>query len=82
MKNWGGLLYVIGFCLAAATLVTCLVVFILMFYSALALLLFWVMIKSYLILGNTWFFILWPLLIFMMVITGIYKGILKRIPFC
>jgi hypothetical protein len=63
MKNISGLLYVAGLFLFYILVFTIAVMLLLSFYGLLALTVFWVMAKSYIILGNTGFFILWPALI-------------------
>jgi len=78
MKNLSGLLYVIFFCVAAILVAILCVVFIFTFYVALALVTFWIMAKSYFLLGNTWFFIVWPTLIVGLVGYKTYKWFQKR----
>jgi hypothetical protein len=74
MKNLGGFLYVFFWCLAAALVVTIAVTIALPIYGALAILVVFMMAKSYLVLGNTWFFILWPTVIALYTLCRVFSG--------
>jgi len=79
MKNLDGFLYVFLWCLAAVLVVTIFIAAALSVYGILAVLVVFVMAKSYLILGNTWFFIIWPVLIAALVAYKYYIAASKKI---
>ena len=78
MKNFGGFLYVSVWCLVAVLVVTIAIAAALMVYSALGLLVFLVMAKSYFFLGNTWFFITWITFLVALIGYNVFKWIQKR----
>jgi uncharacterized oligopeptide transporter (OPT) family protein len=78
MKNLSGALYVLVWCAATVLVVTIAIAAAFMVYATLGFLVFFVMSKSYLFLGNTWFFITWITFLVALIGYNIFKCFRKR----
>ena len=78
MKNLGGFLYVLVWCSVAVLVVTIAIAAAFMVYATLGFLVFFVMSKSYIFLGNTWFFIVWIAFLVVLIGYNVYLWFQKR----
>jgi hypothetical protein len=78
MKKFNEILFLVGSLLITFLAIIAVALFTLTFYVAMALVVFWGMAKSYVVLGNTLFFVVWPVIIVIVVAYGIIREIKKK----